>query len=417
MKSVLLVIVLVSLLTVAQAAISLHPRFRKLDVNAKAVPGSYIVVLNQSAHLGVLGRLASRYAAEHVYDIETFKGFSAKLTDRLLSALLDEEFIAWVEPDQIMTVFAGKSTPCDQVQRGAPWGLDRVTAPGPNEVNNNLNYKLRDGEGVDVYVIDTGILVTHVEFATATGGSRAIWGYNAVAGSSNTDKNGHGTHVSSTAVGNTYGFAKKALVYAVKVLGDSGSGTNAGVIAGVNWAADQAATSGRPSVGNMSLGGGISAALDTAVAGAISKGLKMVVAAGNDNKNACLNSPARAATAITVGATQLSMSGERQIDQRSSFSNYGGCVNIFAPGSAILGAWYDCDTCTRTISGTSMASPHVCGIVADILSEQPNATQAVVLETLQDWSQQNIIELNCANNTVCADSPNMFLHRPDCSFY
>jgi len=333
--------------------------------------------------------------------------------DEVSGVVLEEDFVEWVEPNQI--VFASNLEACNQVENNAPWGLDRVTAPSPNAINNKLHYKANDGNGVDVYVIDTGIRVTHDEFKISGGGSRAVWGYNAVSGSTNTDLNGHGTHVASTAVGNNYGFAKKAIVYAVKVLGDNGSGTNAGVIAGVQWAADRAKSSGRPSVGNMSLGGSISAALDNAVNAAISGGFLMAVAAGNDNINACLASPARASSAITVGSTQLSASGTNQIDARSSFSNFGSCVNIFAPGSAILGAWYDCDSCTRTISGTSMASPHVCGIIADILTENPSYTQANALTKLQQWAQSGLISLGCSND-VCTQSPNLLLHRPDCSF-
>jgi len=397
----------------AQAAFPEHPRFWHGDAEHFEA-GSYIVMMNQTATSEILQRLATHYAAVHVYEIhETFKGFSAKLTEEQLAFVLEEDFVEWVEPNQI--VFASNLEACNQVENNAPWGLDRVTAPSPNAINNKLHYKANDGNGVDVYVIDTGIRVTHDEFKISGGGSRAVWGYNAVSGSTNTDLNGHGTHVASTAVGNNYGFAKKAIVYAVKVLGDNGSGTNAGVIAGVQWAADRAKSSGRPSVGNMSLGGSISAALDNAVNAAISGGFLMAVAAGNDNINACLASPARASSAITVGSTQLSASGTNQIDARSSFSNFGSCVNIFAPGSAILGAWYDCDSCTRTISGTSMASPHVCGIIADILTENPSYTQANALTKLQQWAQSGLISLGCSND-VCTQSPNLLLHRPDCSF-
>jgi len=369
-------------------------------------------VMNQSSTSEILQRVATHYAADQVYEIhETFKGFSAKLTEEQLSILLEEDFVAWVEPNQIFSV---NFEACDQIETNAPWGLDRVTAPSANAINNRLHYKANDGTGVDVYVIDTGIRVTHNDFKSPSG-SRAIWGYNAVAGSTDTDLNGHGTHVASTAVGNNYGFAKKASVYAVKVLGDNGSGSNAGVISGVQWSANRAKSTGRPSVANMSLGGGMSAALDSAVNAAISDGLLMAVAAGNDNMNACLYSPARASSAITVGSTQLSTSGVNQIDSRSSFSNFGSCVNIFAPGSAILGAWYDCDSCTKTISGTSMASPHVCGIIADILTENPTSNQTAVLDKLQNWAQANIITLNCAND-VCRQSPNLLLHRPECSY-
>lgn len=198
-----------------------------------------------------------------------------------------------------------------------------------------------------------GILTTHNEF-----GGRATFGYNAVAGSSNTDGNGHGTHVSGTIGGTTYGVAKKVSLVAVKVLGDDGSGTNSGVIAGIQWAATN--SGGKKAVANMSLGGDYSAALNDAVAAAVSAGLTFAVAAGNSGLNAANYSPASTPSAITVGATDST-------DTRASYSNYGTLLDIFAPGSYIVSSYIGSNSATATLSGTSMASPHVAGVAAYLL--------------------------------------------------
>jgi len=288
------------------------------------------------------------------------------------------------------------------------WNQDRVTSESAQDINDRMYYKNTDGDGVDVYIIDTGIRTTHEDF-----NGRAFWGITTVPGSSNEDKSGHGTHVASTVAGKTYGFAKKSLIYAVKVLGDNGSGTNAGVIQGVEWASNQAATKKKPSVGNMSLGGGLSVALDKAVNSATADSLRIVVAAGNDNKDCSLTSPARASDVITVGSTTLGVIDNNiQVDQRSSFSNFGVCVNVFAPGSAITAAWPTTDTSYRTISGTSMASPAVAGIVAVFLGQNPNATQDEVLAHITGTAQSGLISLGCTTAS-CSASPNLLLHR-DC---
>jgi subtilisin family serine protease len=229
---------------------------------------------------------------------------------------------------------------------------------------------------VTAYIIDTGIRFAHTDF-----GGRATSGYDAVDGGSADDCNGHGTHVAGTVGGTRYGVAKAVRLVGVRVLNCSGSGTNAGVIAGVNWVTQNAR---KPAVANMSLGGGASTALDNAVAASISSGVTYALAAGNSNANACSASPARVASAITVGATTST-------DARASYSNYGTCLDIFAPGSSITSAWSTSNTTTRSISGTSMASPHVAGAAALVLSANPSATPAQVRDSLVASSTPGVV--------------------------
>jgi len=264
--------------------------------------------------------------------------------------------------------------------RTSSWGSNYLT---PYYYNANTG-----GDGVDVYVIDTGILTTHPGF-----GGRAYNGVN-YAGGSNTDQNGHGTHCAGTVGGTTTGIAKWATLYSVKVLGADGSGSLANVIAGVNWVANQGGN--RPAVGSMSLGSTYNAAVNNAVAATVSSGTTMVVAAGNSNANACNYSPASTASAISVGASD-------QNDARSSFSNWGNCVHIFAPGTGIystyLGNGYS------TLSGTSMACPHVAGQAAVILSENPNFTPAQVKSRITTQGQKNLL------SGVGTGSPNNLLYN------
>jgi subtilisin family serine protease len=225
---------------------------------------------------------------------------------------------------------------------------------------------------VTAYVIDTGILTTHTEF-----GTRAVASYDAITkNGSASDCNGHGTHVAGTIGGATYGVAKGVKLVAVRVLNCTGSGTTSGVIAGINWVMANHAAVGGPSVANMSLGGGASTALDTAVRNSISGGVSYAVAAGNCNmagiaQDACKSSPARVAEAMTIGATDSA-------DRKASFSNYGNCVDWFAPGVSITSAWWTSNTATNTISGTSMATPHTTGAAALYLQGDTGATPAAV---------------------------------------
>lgn len=260
-----------------------------------------------------------------------------------------------------------------ETEKGAPWGLARISHRQPLgfKTFNQYLYASDGGEGVDVYVIDTGTNVDHVDFD-----GRAHWGKTIPANDADEDGNGHGTHCSGTVAGTKYGVAKKANVYAVKVLKSNGSGTMADVVKGVEWAANahvakvkKGKKGFKGSAANMSLGGGKSPALDRAVNGAVAAGIHFAVAAGNDNADSCNYSPAAAEDAVTVGASTIG-------DERAYFSNYGTCNDIFAPGLNILSTWIGSKTAVNTISGTSMASPHIAGLLAYYLSLQPESDSA-----------------------------------------
>jgi cerevisin len=259
-----------------------------------------------------------------------------------------------------------------ELEKNAPWGLARISHRDSLSFGtfNKYLYAADAGKGVDVYVVDTGTNVDHVDFE-----GRASWGKTIPAGDEDVDGNGHGTHCSGTVAGKTYGVAKQAHVYAVKVLRSNGSGTMSDVMKGVEWAAQahmeqvEAAKKGKRkgfkgSTANMSLGGGKSPSLDAAVNAAVAAGLHFAVAAGNDNADACNYSPAAAEGAVTVGASAFD-------DSRAYFSNYGKCTDIFAPGLSIKSTWIGSKTAINTISGTSMASPHIAGLLAYFLSLQP----------------------------------------------
>ena len=335
---------------------------------SRAIRNQYIVVLKDDAELtrgdyaAVLGRvnavLRGRGAVPaHVY-ADAIRGFSAFMSEQDALALAADARVEYVEEDSVVEAIATQTSP--------PWGLDRIDER--DRPLSGIYTYARTCSGVNAYVIDTGIRRTHTQF-----GGRAIGGVNTVPdGRSSTDCNGHGTHVAGTIGGSTYGVAKSVRLYAVRVLDCNGSGANSDVIAGVDWVRRNRI---RPAVANMSLGGGASSALDTAVNNSINAGVTYVVAAGNSFDNARYYSPARVAAAITVGSSTSR-------DSRSWFSNYGSVVDMFAPGSSIKSAWYTGDTATETLSGTSMATPHVAGAAARYLQGNPGASPATVQSSL-----------------------------------
>jgi serine protease len=313
-----------------------------------------------TAHLDNIKTLATVHREYHIKadDVtKSFRGYHVTITDdahvAALKAMPEVDFV-----EQNAVVKASKLGEVRQadcsMQSGATWGITR-TAEVHNDKNSYYSYGAT-GKGVTAYIIDTGIRCSHQEFA-----GRCTWGFDSANfPSPGTDLNGHGTHVAGTVGGTIYGLAKDVQLVGVAVLSASGSGSTAGVIAGVEWSANDA--KGKKAIGNMSLGGGFSTASNNAVNAAFASGLPMMVASGNSNTNSCSFSPASATDAYTVDSSDSA-------DQRSSFSNYGDCSNIVAPGSAITAAWINSDSAILTISGTSMASPHVCGVGAKMLSE------------------------------------------------
>ncbi|HKP30533.1 MAG TPA: S8 family serine peptidase [Gemmatimonadales bacterium] len=341
----------------------------------QAISGRFIVTLRE-------GVSPDAVAAEHgvrpdfVYQ-RALNGFAGGMSDLARNGLLRDARVLRVEQDGTMEAFGSQSN--------ATWGLDRIDQRAL-PLNSTYNYT-STGSGVTAYIIDTGIRFSHNEF-----GGRATSGFDAVDGGSADDCNGHGTHVAGTVGGSTWGVAKGVNLVAVRVLNCSGSGSTSGVIAGIDWVTTHHASK---SVANMSLGGGASASLDAAVNNSIASGVTYAIAAGNGNKggvaqDACKYSPARVAAAITVGATD-------KTDTRTSWSNYGNCVDIFAPGLGITSSWYNSNTATNTISGTSMATPHVAGVVALYL--QANAgTPAQVRDALVNNGTPNVVKSSKTTN-------------------
>lgn len=296
------------------------------------------------------------------------------------------------------------------IENSAPWGLARISHQERLNFGNFNKYihQANGGEGVDVYVIDTGTNVDHVDFE-----GRAHWGKTIPNGDADEDGNGHGTHCSGTVGGKKYGVAKKANIYAVKVLRSNGSGTMSDVVKGVEWAAEAHAKKAskkeknfKGSSANMSLGGGKSPTLDLAVNAAVNVGLHFAVAAGNDNADACNYSPAAAANAITVGASTLG-------DQRAYFSNYGKCTDIFAPGLNIESTWIGSKYAINTISGTSMASPHVAGLLAYFLSLQPAKDSGYFTDIKPVELKKNIIRIASEGvlSDIPEDTPNLLIYN------
>jgi len=292
-------------------------------------------------------------------------GFSATLTDEELLRLREDERVVYIEPVRRVTL--------SSTQTNATWGLDRVDQ---RNLPLNRTYTWNGtGAGVWVFVFDTGIRYGHVEF-----GTRAFFGFDAFGGNGS-DGNGHGTHVAGTIGGNTFGVAKSANLVSIRVLNNAGSGTTSGIIAGMDWVA---ANHIKPAVANMSLGAPASTTVDNAVTRLFNAGVPVIVAAGNSNLDACGFSPARAARAFSVGSTTST-------DARSSFSNFGSCVEIFAPGSSITAAWHTSNTAINTISGTSMAAPHVAGAAAIFMGINRTATPQQVYNFLFNNSTRGIV--------------------------
>ncbi len=361
----------------------------------RPIEGQYIVVLKEdtaslsselsTSSMPSVASMARNITSNHRVQLVTsfqhaLRGFVVKASDDALARMLMDDRIAYIEEDGVVSISA--------TQQNATWGLDR-SDQRDLPLNDLYNYDTI-ASAVHAYIVDTGIRSNHNDF-----GGRVGNGYTAINdGRGTEDCNGHGTHVAGTVGGSTWGIAKGVQLYPVRVLSCSGSGSNSGVIAGMDWVAGNHI---KPAVANMSLGGGASNATDDAVQRMTNSGVTVVVAAGNSNDNACNYSPARAPSAITVGSTTSS-------DARSSFSSFGSCLDIFAPGSSITSAWHTSNSATNTISGTSMASPHVAGAAALYLAGNPTASPSQVTNAIVDNASAGRL------SDVRSGSPNELLY-------
>jgi subtilisin family serine protease len=342
------------------------------------IPGRYIVVVKQDRDPAAVARWQDA-RSRHMF--RTVHGFSATLNAAQVKALRGSARVAYVEADRVYTA----STTQTMDSSGQPWGLDRI-----DQVNLPLSrtytYTAR-GAGVTAYVIDTGIATGLADF-----GGRARNVYDALGGNG-ADCNGHGTHVSGTIGGATYGVAKAVQLRGVRVLNCSGSGSTTGIVRALDWVRANAV---KPAVANMSLGGGLSSTLNTAANNLANSGVFLAVAAGNENQNACNVSPASAAAAYTTAASD-------RTDLRASFSNFGSCVDGYAPGVSVKSDWYTGGT--NTISGTSMASPHVAGVGALYKSAFGDASSATVASWINSNGSAGVIRSNPSG------TPNRLLNK------
>lgn len=338
--------------------------------SAKLDPcNDYIIIFTPGASAAARSNALTAAGSKVVREFSTvFKGALINGPASKIAALAKNPNVKFLEQDAAVTSTAIDTTP--------GWGLDRIdqrTLP----LSSTFNDSDKNARGVSAYVVDTGINTTHADF-----GTRIAPGYSAIAGGVE-DCNGHGTHVAGIIAGSEYGAAKAATIIPVRVLDCTGSGSYSSVIAGLDWIAANA-PAGVPAVVNMSLGGGASSTVDTAVKNLIARGLSVVVAAGNSAADACTASPSRVAEAITVGATN-------NLDERAAYSNFGTCLDVFAPGSGITSAWIGSTTASSTISGTSMASPLVAGIVARFIADNPTLSPSQIASSLKSAATQNVL--------------------------
>ncbi|MGC4745005.1 S8 family peptidase [Micromonospora sp. DT201] len=391
-RSVMVGVVTATVLAVGTPALAAEPTgVVRAAGGATAVPDSYIVVLKDSAVardqvVDTAKRLSGRHGGKvaRTYGA-ALRGFEVTVSARAAARIAADPAVAYVEQNHTVSISGTQTNP-------PSWGLDRIDQRNL-PLNSSYTYP-NTASNVRAYIIDTGVLYGHNDF-----GGRAVSGFDAVDGGSADDCNGHGTHVAGTVGGSSYGVAKGVQIVGVRVLNCQGSGTNAQVVAGIDWVTANAV---KPAVANMSLGGGANSSIDTAVSNSINSGITYAVAAGNGDafgvrQNACNYSPARVASAITVGATQNN-------DAAASFSNYGTCVDILAPGVNITSAWYTSSSATNTISGTSMASPHVAGAAALALSANPSWSPQQVRDYLVNNSTPNVV------TNVGTGTPNKLLY-------
>ncbi|KQG78764.1 S8 family peptidase, partial [Acinetobacter baumannii] len=348
----------------------------------------YIVILNKDAgpSKDFAQNIAKQHAGKVLQSYDTvLKGFAIYLPDTAGTAFIE----AMKKNPQVLSVESDTIVNIDATTQSNPdWGIDRIDQKAL-PLNSTYSY-LQTGSGTTAYIVDTGILSSHQEFS-----GRVLSGYTAISdGNGTTDCNGHGTHVAGTVGGTTYGVAKSVNLVPIRILGCDGSGASSNVIAGLDWILKNGK---KPAVVNMSLGGATSSSLDSAVENLFNNGYVMVVAAGNSNTDACSSSPARVSKAITVAATD-------NTDTRASYSNYGSCVDIFAPGSQINSSWIGSNTATKILNGTSMATPHVAGVVAEMLQSTPTASPQTISTNLLNQASSNVVKNP-------SGSPNRLLYK------
>lgn len=352
------------------------------------IKNQYIVILNKDAgpSIDFAQNIAKQHGAKVLQSYDTvLKGFAIYLPDTSATAFVEamkkNPKVLSIENDTVMKIDA-------TTQSNPDWGLDRIDQKAL-PLNSAYSY-LQTGSGTTAYIVDTGILSSHQQFS-----GRVLSGYTAISdGNDTTDCNGHGTHVAGTVGGSTYGVAKNVNLVPIRILGCDGSGASSNVIAGLDWILKNGK---KPAVVNMSLGGDASTSLDSAVENLFDNGYVMVVAAGNSNTDACSASPARVSKALTVAATD-------NTDTRASYSNYGSCVDIFAPGSQINSSWIGSNTATKVLNGTSMATPHVAGVVAEMLQSTPTATPQTISTNLLNQASSNVVKNP-------SGSPNRLLYK------
>ncbi|MBD0241580.1 S8 family peptidase [Acinetobacter baumannii] len=352
------------------------------------IKNQYIVILNKDAgpSKDFAQNIAKQHAGKVLQSYDTvLKGFAIYLPDTAGTAFIE----AMKKNPQVLSVESDTIVNIDATTQSNPdWGLDRIDQKAL-PLNSAYSY-LQTGSGTTAYIVDTGILSSHQEFS-----GRVLSGYTAISdGNGTTDCNGHGTHVAGTVGGTTYGVAKNVNLVPIRILGCDGSGASSNVIAGLDWILKNGK---KPAVVNMSLGGATSSSLDSAVENLYNNGYVMVVAAGNSNTDACTSSPARVSKAITVAATDST-------DTRASYSNYGSCVDIFAPGSQINSSWIGSNTATKILNGTSMATPHVAGVVAEMLQSIPTASPQTISTNLLNQASSNVVKNP-------SGSPNRLLYK------
>lgn len=320
------------------------------------------------------GDILPVFALNHKYHTPGMLGFAAHLDETMLAYVLQHEAVDYVEEDE--TIEATQNSGCTR-QRNAQWGLGRTTRSG---TSTTYDFHNNAGRGVDVYVLDTGIRRTHNEFE-----GRAFFGMDATTRSPpRNDPQGHGTHVASSVGGRLFGVAKSVNMIDVRVLGADGRGSNSGIIAGINWVAQQCRSRGRTCIANLSLGGGFSRSLNSAVDAATGNRVLSIVASGNEATDACNVSPASASTALTVNNANSS-------NRPAGSTNFGTCTHIWAPGSSIRGAGFRSNTEVRTLSGTSMAAPHVAGVAAKRLALNPSMTVNQLRRAILDGARTGMM--------------------------